>query len=150
MALRETPRYAFWLIVFGIIAPLLGYASLSSYNPAQGLFWNLFTQSVDIPFLHKPNPLVCMSQGVSNLLADAFTFFERDNKFSCNEPVRVLYSHILLLSLASLIVGVYYQVRGIELADVWPTEWTPFSEANVQRRRADTTPEIADETKHKP
>lgn len=147
MALRETPRFAFWLIVFGVIAPLLGYVSLSSYNPAQGLLWNVINQSVDIVFLHKPNPLACMSQDVSNILADAFTFFQRNNEYPCNEPVRVLYSHILLLSLTSIVVGIYYQMRGIELADVWPTEWTPFSQANVRNRGSDTTPEISDDQK---
>lgn len=144
MALREVPRWALWLIVIGLMLPLLGFVNIKSYAPDRGFFWNLSIQEVEVPFFKGPSPISCISKAINGAVAGKM-FGPDSTTYACHSPIYVSFFNLVIFSALLLILGLYYQFRGVEMPNIWPTEWTPLRPENVLKTGSSSLPSIADE-----
>lgn len=133
MVIREVPAIGHWMLIIGLILPFLGYAGLSDYNSTQSFVWNAEHQVVVVPFLKGSNPLPCLSDSVRELVTVPFGFTYKPEP-GCTTKTIVPYSVILFLSLVFMLIGLYFHLRKHELANLWPTEWTPFDPNNAKKK----------------
>lgn len=148
MALREVPRWALWLVVLGLMLPLFGFVNVKSYAPERGLLWNISTQEVEVPFFKGPNPISCITKAINGAVTGKL-FGPDSTTYACHSPIYVSFFGLVIFSALLLIVGLYYQFRGVELPNIWPTEWTPLKAENVMKTGDSALPHIASEKNDK-
>ncbi len=119
-----------FMIIISIAIGIIGYFNQESYNSERGFLWNARYQTVSMPLLYGRNPLEC-----------AFDYFRKmipnptDESFrpvpGCDANTKIKYNKLLVFCILLFAWGAYFGFRNVSVANLWPTEWTPFSKDNV-------------------
>lgn len=133
MVIKETPGWARWSLIIGFFLPVLSYMGLEPHNPGAGWLWNILNHHVRFSFLYGPNPFACALETIKIVVGTALQF-EVHRSYACNLNTVISYRYILIASGALLVLGLYGLLRGRDMANLWPTDWRPFSEEPVSKK----------------
>ena len=133
MVIKETPGWARWSLIIGFFLPVLSYMGLEPHNIGAGWMWNILNHNVHFSFLHGQNPLGCALETIKVVVGNALQF-ETHRSYGCNLNTVVPYRYILAFSAGLLVMGLYGLMHGRDIANLWPTEWKPFSEEAVNKK----------------
>lgn len=132
MVIKETPSWARWFIVWGFVIPMLSFVFIKQYDPRESLWWNLMRQETEFTFSKGQNPLVCINESLQRTVGGALGS-KVPPSYQCQRYTTVYFRNILFFSMTLMGIGFFGALRGRRLANTHPTEWNPFSEANVRK-----------------
>lgn len=145
MADRIIPEWARWFLLLGLALPATGWFLMKDYNPAAGIWANMMQQNVVVPFLRGSNPFECFNESLRNLTG-AKLGYDAHRSQQCSRPTEFHYRHLLYVSLALFLLGLYKHLNPEKISNKWPTEWRVFNPANVKKKPTDKPPEFKNES----
>lgn len=118
------------MIILSAVIGMIGFFNLESYNQERGFFWNARYQTVSAPFLYGKNPIECAFDSLQKMVPNPTGESYRP-KPGCDVSTKIKYSKLLVFCLLLFAWGAYFGFRNVSVANLWPTEWSPFSKDNV-------------------
>ncbi len=131
MSQYVVPRYAYWLVIFGVAAPIIGALGLQDYSQSLSLWGNISTKDVVIPLLWGQNPFVCIMEDVQKM-ASTVVQTNVPTSIGCNKPTTVPYLYLLVVSIFAMAYGGYKFTHPDQVTDKWPTEWRVYDKKSVK------------------